>query len=309
MPESTEYDCVIIGGGPAGISCALELIEHKRSYVLLDNSDRLGGQLDQIHNTIRDLASGFFENGKALKEAMLDLAQRRELNYLVEHQVTRLDALTRIAWVGQRRFHGKAIVVATGSSMRRLEAAGADRFSADTFYQTEFAEDLLYGHTIAVVGGGDSAFMEAMELARQCPRVYLIHRGASFNARDDVVADVRSDTRIEILPQSTVVELHGDRALSAITIRQTDTEKERRLSVNRLVVKIGYQPNCELLAGQVDIDEKGFVQTDINCETSVSGIYAAGDNVHPGYLRIAPAMGQGIIAANHIHRRLQNGRV
>lgn len=308
MPESPEYDCVIVGGGPAGMSCALELREHKRSYVLLEGRDRLGGQLDQILNTVRNLAAGFFENGLALRQSMVDLAGRMEVNYLIDQHVTRIDGTGKTAWVGDRAFKGKTLVIATGASMRLLEATGVDRFLTDIIYRTELAEDHLYGRTIAVVGGGDSALMEALLLAEHSPRVYVVHRGTKLSARADVVRDVVSNPRVEVLLQATVARLHGSDSLSGITVEYAEPGKKTQLAVDRLVVKIGYRPHTDLLSQQTKMDARGFIITTLDCETSIEGVYAVGDIVHPGYLRIAPAMGQGVAAAVHIGCRLK-GRV
>src|SRR5262249_29692415 len=303
MPQTAELDCIIIGGGPAGISCALELTEHKHPYVLLENDDQLGGQLDQILNTIRKLAAGFFENWQALRQEMCALAERRNLTIQSNRNVTKLDAANRVVWVGDSSLRARTIVVATGASMRKLDVAEADRFSDDIFYRTELVEDRLYGHALAVVGGGDSALMEAMTLAAHCPRVYLIHRSTKFNARADVVQEVRSNPRIEILPPSTISQLRGDEHLCEVAIkflskagappcRSPDRflaydANGARIAIDRLVVKIGYQPHTELLAGQVNLDSAGFAMTDTNCETSAPYVYAVGDITHPAYLRIA----------------------
>lgn len=297
------YDAVIIGGGPGGISCALELHDSKLSYVLLERRNKLGGQLVEIDNTIRNYAADFFENGEELRVRLCELAERLKLNCLLNHDVQTTDLRKRIILSEGKQIKARTIVLATGSRIRKLSMQEAKQFQECIIYKVETNKEHLSNHSTAVVGGSDNALMDSIWLSQYCPKVYVICRSRQLKARHDVIRDAINNPRITILLESEIESLVGQSELNEIRVALANGE-HKNIEVSRLVVKIGYAPNTEPFLGQVNTTEDGHIIVDNSCATSIEGVFAIGDIVAGTYPRIAIAVGQGMVAATAIRKYL-----
>ena len=148
-----------------------------------------------------------------------------------------------------------------------------------------------------MVGGGDTAVSDALYLAGLCRQVYLIHRRDQFRAAATLVDRVKRAENVELVLDSTVVGLSGEDRLSAVTVENKFTKEQRTLDVNGLFVAVGILPRTELVQGQVDLDEGGFIVTDKFMQTSVPGIFAAGDIRNTPLRQVVTACADGAIAA------------
>jgi thioredoxin reductase len=200
------------------------------------------------------------------------------------------------------------LVIAAGTSLRRLDAAPDGGFGGDITYELETDPTHFAGHAAAVIGGGDSAALDALALAADGAAVVLVHRSPALNARDDVVEQVRASTRIEELPGWVLEEATGDDRLEGVELVHRDTGEHRSVAVNRLVVKIGRFPNTGFLDGQLELDGVHAIVVGRDLQTSREGVYAAGDIVSDPYPRVAAALGQGSLAARSVLRFLQGRR-
>jgi thioredoxin reductase (NADPH) len=223
------------------------------------------------------------------------------------HPVTDVDLNEMWVECGGRRLHARALVIASGSTRRQLPAAADGAWGGDVTYQVERQPGRFEGRPVAVIGGGDSATLDALELARMGSSVILIHRGEHLTARRDVIADVRKEPRIEDLAGWELESVHGNDHLEGIVIVRTATGERKRLTVSGLIVKISYQPATDVFAGQLDLDRHGAVVVDEELRTSRRGVFAAGDVTSGSYWRIATAAGQGLLAARSALRHLQAG--
>src|SRR5262245_20116752 len=218
MPAAEQHDVVIVGAGPAGVSCGLECHDIQLDTVVFEAAGEPGGQLSEIQHSVRNVAAGRFADGPALREALEESAATLGPRLRRKTSVTRVDAANRSVeledgtWV-----RGRALVIATGSAAQRLVAAPDGAFSGAVTYQVESRIDRFSGIDVVVIGGGDSATLDALELARRGSRVKLVHRGPALTARDDIIDQVRREDRIDDLAGWELDSLHGGEHLEEVT--------------------------------------------------------------------------------------------
>jgi thioredoxin reductase (NADPH) len=159
---------------------------------------------------------------------------------------------------------------------------------------------------VVVVGGGDSATLDALALVSIASSVLLVHRSERLTSRHDIVAQLRKEPRIEDLPGWEVESVHGGERLEEVVLIHTATGEHRTVPAGGLVVKISRDPCTEVFRGQIDLDRRGFVVVDGDLATSSRGVFAAGDVVSGAYWRISNALGHGSLVSRSILRFLQD---
>ena len=307
--DHREHEVVVIGGGPAGVNAALECVDMKLDTVLLEAGPVLGGQLPEIFHSVRNVASGWYADGAALQAGLQRSAETLGSRVLLGHRVT--TAALADGWVeaGGQRFHGQAILIATGSTPQRLAAAPDGAFGGDITYQlSDPPPERFAGRPVAVVGGGDSATLDALGLAETASSVMLLHRSETLTARHDIVAQVGAQTRIVDLPGWEVASAQGGERLEKLELVRSATGQRRTVVAAGLVVKVSRDPATDAFRGQLDLDRRGFVVTDCDLQTSRPGVFATGDVVSGAYWRVAYALGQGVLAGRSMLRYLQASR-
>lgn len=305
------FDVVIVGGGPAGVSCALECQDSRVPHLLIERNECLGGQLADITTEVPNFALGRGTGGEWRKR--LEVAcHDADINLLTGQAVVSIDLSRRLVVTPQAVYSAKAIFIATGYRVKKLNLPGEDTIESDLLYRTGEDEACLVGRRIGIVGGGDSALLEALVRVDTASSVTIIHHSNQFKARPDVVESVKSDSRIKLLENFEIESINGSgvngsspNRLSSISIRSTTDCSRRTVELDKLIVKAGYSPNTELFAGQIEMDERGHILVKQDCSTSVAGIFAGGDIAAPGYDRIATAIGHGMIAAGSIRKFLK----
>ena len=305
MPSAHHHDVVVIGGGAAGVTCALECFDIQLDTLLLESSAALGGQLPEVLHSIRNLPAGTFGSGLDLQRGLQASAGILADRVRLSCSVPSIDAGEGRIALGDDDISYRALVIAAGTSLRQLAAAPDGAFGGDITYQLESDPGHFSGSVAAVIGGGDSGVLDALALAADGATVTLIHRSPALAARDDVIADLRADSRVVELAGWDLDVTHGDDRLESIDVVRPDTGERRTLAVNRLVVKVGRQPNTAFLEGQLELDHAGAIQVGGDLQTSRAGIFAAGDIVSDAYPRVAAAIGQGSLAARSVLRFLQ----
>ena len=305
MAAARHHDVVVIGGGVAGVSAALECANNRLDTVLLEAGPALGGQLAEIPFDVRNVATGWYADGPALQAGVQRSAEFLGDRVLLRHAVSGATLSERSVDVGGVRFRGGAILIATGSRRQQLAAAADGAFGGDVTYQLETRPDGFAGRAVIVVGGGDSATLDALELAATASSVRLVHRAEALSARADVQAKVRAEPRIVDFPGWEIESLRGAEHLEEAVLVHRSSGERRTVAAGGVVVKISRLPNTEPYAGQLDLDRRGFVIADPELRTSREGVFAAGDVVEGAYWRVAYALGQGILAARSMQQYLE----
>jgi thioredoxin reductase (NADPH) len=304
MTGEEQHDVVIVGGGVAGVNCALECFDIQLDTVLVEASASLGGQLPEILHSVRNVAAGRFEDGLALQRALLESAGILGDRVRLSRPVTKADLGARAIEVDGGRLSGRALVVATGTRKQYLEAAPDGAFGGDITYQLEPQLDSFAGRDVAVIGGGDSGTLDALALANRGSSVKLIHRSSQLTARQDILRQLHDQPRIEDLPGWELEAARGAERLEKIALVRPTGERQE-IAVQGLVVKIARAPNTQLFDGQLDLDRSGAVVVDRDLHTSLAGVFAVGDVVSGAYPRVAAALGQGSLAARSVLHSLE----
>ncbi len=305
MRDEEHHDLVVIGGGPAGVSCALECFDIQLDTVLFETHRVLGGQLVEIPHRVRNVAAGEFENGRALQQELERSSAILADRVRLEQRVTRADLGDQSVEVDGRRITAKTILIATGTAKQQLPGALDGAFGGDVTYQIESGTGRFVGRDVVVIGGGDSATLDALALARGGSSVLLVHRSDRLTARRDIVDDVRDEPRIADLPGWELDAVRGTDRLEEVVLVRTTTEERRTVAAGGLIVKISRVPRTGAFRGQLELDRNGAVVVDEQLRTSRPGVFAAGDVVAGAYWRVATALGQGSLAARSILRHIE----
>lgn len=313
MPDSNQekVDVIVLGAGPAGVNCALELHECKISYLVIDRNARPGGQLPDIPSLVYNVAAGIFENGAEMQDRLNVVAQRIGLNIKSGEEILDCDLNEKTLRSKNNIYRARAIFLSTGYRVRILRDVdvSSEQVSSDICYHTGSAQQDFENKNIAIIGGGDSAVLEALERADTAKSVTIITRGNEYKARLDLIKKIQSDSRIQTMNGFTLEGLEGDRHLRKVKLRSTVDDTIHEIAAEKLIVKIGYCPNTEIFRNQVEMDATGHIRVDVDGRTSVDGVFAGGDIITPGFDRIAFAMGSGVLAARSIRKFLESQQI
>ena len=303
------YDVVIIGGGPAGMSAALYAGRGGMKTLVIEKL-ACGGQVMRTNEI--DNYPGFAENptGEELAERMRSHADKFGAEFVTEtvKSIENAEYGVKIVHTRRNKYMTKAIIFAMGASPKRLGAEGEQELAgAGVSYCATCDGAFFKGKELAVIGGGNTALEDALYLAPICSRVYLLNRSKNFRGAATILERVKANGNITILTDTVAERFVGSNALSEIKTRNTATDERGVLRVRGAIVAIGVTPDSKL-AGDcgVELCERGFIKTDINLETSIKGIFAAGDVRTTPLRQVITAAADGAIAAtsavNYVNR-------
>lgn len=306
--ENELVDVAIIGGGPAGMSAAVWCSDLGLKTVLLEGEADIGGQLVHIHNSIENYLGLRASNGLELLDHFRRTVERSEFTLRLDTRVERVDAQTRKMILASGQVIGwRALVLATGVRRRELGIPGETEFRGRGIIESGARDkDQLRGKSVLIVGGGDAAFENAVLLSEVASSLSVAFRRTSPTARPEFVQTAQSKPNVELLPTTIVKEIRGGATVTNVVVEDTNTGVVKEISTDGVLIRIGVQPNSELLSGIVDLDERSYVSVNGRCETSVAGILAIGDVANPIAPTISTATGTGAIAAKQIFRILES---
>lgn len=294
------YDVAIVGGGPAGLCAALYAAREGLEAIVVDRSG-LGGQAGTTERI--DNYPGFPDGigGGELADRFVAQAKRYGVELLSAVSVDNVsndgeDVVLTLATGQQVGAH--AAIVATGSTYKRLGVPGEDRLIGSGVHFCATCDGPFYrgAGELLVIGGGNSALEEGLFLSQFADRIRVVQRAPELTASKLLQDKVRDDPRFTVQLNSEVVELKGDGKLESVRIRDDATGEEQEVTARAAFVFIGQQPNSDFLRGSVDLDEWGFVQTGERLQTSMPGVYAAGDVRRGSTKQLGAAVGEGITA-------------
>lgn len=309
MPGTEQnFDVVIIGGGPAGLSAALWCSDLGMSPVVLEQKAELGGQLLSIYNSIENYPGRETTNGREMRDIFLSQVEARQIKLRTGTCVSEIDFQNCSIFAADGSvWHAKAVVIATGVRRRRLNVKGeTDFYGMGIIESGQRDKDFVKGKRLLIVGGGDAALENAILLADLASSVTVIVRKNRFTARPEFVERLNGNMRINVMFDSAVTEFAGDEMLSAVSIYNNKTGETDILDIEAALIRIGVEPNTEILDGAAKLDSRGYIVVDRECETSLPNLFAIGDVANPVSPTISTAAGSGATAAKRIFALLNS---
>ncbi len=305
--ETTNYDVIIIGGGPAGL-CAAMYSGRGMLNALLIERGLPGGEL--LNTELIEDYPGFESIlGRDLAEKMTDHAKKFGAEIVtdtVESIEKRDDEEFDVRTQLGKTYHAPAVIITAGGSPNKLGIPGELEYAGRGVSYCAVCDGAFFkGETIAVIGGGDAALEEATYLTRYAEKVYLIHRRSEFRGSAILQDRAFNHSKIEVIRNKVVDEVEGGPSGST-NIKLTDTVSGETsdLAVTGVFIFIGFTPNSGLIKGHFDHDESGYIVTDWNMMTSIQGLFAAGDLRVQLTRQITTAVGDGTTAAIAVEKYL-----
>lgn len=297
---------IILGSGPAGLTAALYAARAELKPLVIAGN-QFGGQL--MTTTKVENYPGFVEGilGPELMDRMVKQAQRfgAEVKFEAATKADLSQPLKQVT-TDKQTYQGKTVIIATGSSPRRLKIPGEDTFYGKGVSTCATCDGAFYkGKTVAVIGGGDSAMEEAIFLTKFAKKVYIIHRRNQFRASKVMQDRALSNAAIEVIWNTEVKEIQGDKTVTGLRLTNSQTNQETTLSIDGMFLAIGHVPNTKFLGNAVELDKKGYVVVYPSTKTSVEGVFVAGDVHDPKYQQAVTAAGWGCQAAMDAEQWLQ----
>jgi thioredoxin reductase (NADPH) len=296
---------IIVGSGPAGYTAALYTARADLAPLVFEGS-QYGGAL--MNTTDVENYPGFPEGiiGPDLMNQIRSQAERFGAE-LVTDDVVSVDLGGPVKTVRtlDGEYTADAVILAMGSAYRKLGLPREDALSGHGVSWCATCDGFFFrDKDIAVVGGGDTAMEEATFLTRFANSVTVIHRRDSLRASKIMADRAAANPKIRWAWNSEVVDIQGDTSVTGVRLRDTVTGVERELALGGLFIAIGHEPRSELVKGQVDLDDEGYVLTTIGTRTNLDGVFAAGDLVDHTYRQAVTAAGTGCQAALDAERFL-----
>lgn len=300
------HDVIIIGSGPAGYTAAVYTARAQLKPLVFEGI-QFGGAL--MTTTEVENYPGFREGimGPNLMEEMREQALRFGADLRMEDvDAVDLTGPVKTVTVGDETHRARSVILAMGAAARQLGVPGEmERIGLGVSTCATCDGFFFRDQDIAVVGGGDSAMEEAIFLTKFARSVTLIHRREEFRASKIMLDRAQANEKITFLLNSAITEIEGDPKVTGIRLRDTVTGEESKLAVTGVFVAIGHVPRSDLVRGQVDVDDDGYVKViGRSTATSLEGVFAAGDLVDHTYRQAITAAGSGCSAAIDTERWL-----
>ncbi len=299
MSGSHVYDMIVVGGGPGGYTAALYAARSGLDTVVLEKLSA-GGQMALTEEI--DNYPGFEEgvDGFTLAEKMQRQAER--FGARTEYaQVERVDlsAAPKILETSEGTFYAKTVVLATGANPRELGIADENALVGRGVAYCAACDGMRYrGRTVVVVGGGNSAAADALLLSRIAKQVILVHRRDTLRATKVYHEPLMRAENLEFRWNSTVTELlHGNK-LTGVKVKDVQTGEETEIPCDGVFISVGRKPATELVQGQLELDESGYVVADETTKTNLPGVYAVGDVRTKPLRQVVTAVADGATAVH-----------
>ena len=302
------YDCVVIGGGPAGMTAALYLCRFGLSVALVEMLSP-GGQMLKTYE---------ISNYPGYPKGLLgyELADNFSAHldgYSVDRYTDTVSAIEQqdgghSVKLDKESLFGRTVIVTSGASSRKLDLEKEEQLTGRGVSYCAMCDGMFFkDQAVAMVGGGNSAFEEALYLTKLVKKLYLIHRRDTFRAdkfyQDKLIAQ---KDKVTFVLDSVVQSLHGDTQLNGLTVKNVKTGATSELAVDGLFIFVGLEPLNSFLPTSLNLDTSGFVETDCEMQTNIPGLFAAGDIRSKLCRQIITAAGDGATAAHAAYAYLEH---
>lgn len=303
MPNS--YDVIIIGGGPAGMTAALNLLRAGRSVLILEK-ESFGGQMatsPRLENIPGIKSISGLDFADQLFEQISDLGAEFELEDVLE--VKKIEKTFYIK-TNYNEYTSKAVIFANGCSHRKMGLPKEEEFTGKGISYCAVCDGAFYkGQEIYIIGDANTALQYALSLVNSSPKVHLIALFDRLFADKILIERINQNTNIDVRFNLSLQEFIGETSLTGLRFKNTKTEEECIFQTNNVFIAIGQVPHNENFKDLLDLDPKGFIYTNENMETSLAGAFAIGDTRKKDVRQVSTAMGDASVASVFVDRYLK----
>jgi len=299
------YDLIIIGAGPAGLTAALYAGRSRLNTLLIEKM-AIGGRI-LMSETIENYPG--FPGGISSHDLMQRMeAQVRELGVeIISEQVQDIDCTERTVNFSGASVKAQAIIIASGARPRKLNIPGEDKYTGrGVSYCATCDGPFFKEKKIVIVGGGNAVAEEAIYLSRIAAEVNIIHRRADLRASAILQERLQLNKKINFILNSIVTQIKGEQKVEAVKIKDLLSGKESDFDCAGVFIYIGYEPETTFLKSKLQMDESGFIEANENMVTSAPGIFACGDCRKKGLYQVVNACGDGAVAADSAYKFIAN---
>lgn len=303
-----EYDLIIIGSGPAGLTAAIYASRAQLDFIVIEKSGMSGGQIINTYEV--DNYPGV-PNISGFELASKFRAHCDNQNVVfITGDVTGFSVegeIKTITMDEKETYSAKTLIISTGAVYRKLGVKGEEELLGMGVSYCATCDGAFFKNKIvAVVGGGDVAVEDAIFLSRICNKVYVIHRRNEFRAAKSLINNLINLENVEILWDSTVEEITGTDVVGGIVVKSLETSEHKNLKVDGIFIAVGNMPSSDIYKEFVATDSSGYIIAGENCETNVKGIYAAGDIRTKELRQVITAAADGANAITAVERYLNS---
>ncbi len=292
-----KYEVIIIGGGPAGLTAGLYTSRAGLKSLLVERR-MIGGQI--INAAIVENYPGFPQgiSGAELASLMNQQAVKYGLGTVATEVTGITGQKTYSISTAEGDFEATAVIIATGSEYRKLGIPGEEKWVGQGVSYCATCDGFFFrNREVAVIGGGDTAITDALELTRHVKKVYVIHRRDKLRAGQVLQQRALAQPKLDFIWSTVAEEILGEKSLSGVKLRNVKTGQSSTLKVEGIFVAVGLVPNSHQFSRIVELDDTGYIVTDETMATSASGIFAAGDIRRNSPRQVTAAVGDGAAAA------------
>lgn len=299
------YDIIIIGSGPAGMTAAIYASRNNKKTLLLE-ANVYGGQIintPSIENyPVEESISGYDFASKLFNQVK---HLGTEIQFERVTQINNNNDFKEVI-TSKNTYKTKSIIIATGAKNRLLGLENEKEFVGKGISYCATCDGAFYKNKeVAIVGGGNTAFEDAIYLSNIVNKLYLIHRRKEFRSEQSLVDELKSKKNVEFILDSNITSLNGNDKLESVTVKNNDGI-EKEIKVSGLFVAIGRTPENEIFKGLINMDENGYIISSEDCHTNIDGIFVSGDNRTKSLRQLVTATSDGAIAATEAIKYVNN---
>ena len=302
------YELIIIGSGPAGLAASIYATRAQLDSIVIEKDGISGGQIittEQVDNYPGLLGISGLDLGMKLKEHAQQLG-----SVFVEGEIKSFTVDNENKCVtlhNGKQLKSKAVIIATGAKPKRLGVPGEEELlGMGVSYCATCDGAFFKNRQTVVVGGGDVAIEDALVLSKICKKVYLVHRREGFRATKSLVEKVKQCENVEILTNCIVKRIIGEDVVEGVVVENIVENQEQSLKVEGVFIAVGYDPNTELFAQSLALDEKGYICAGEEGKTNIPGVFAVGDCRTKQLRQIVTAVSDGANAVTSVERYLNS---
>jgi len=298
------YDLIIIGAGPAGLTASIYAKRAMLDFLFLEKW-LPGGEIANTYE-VENYPGINYVSGAELADKMIDHTQQLGIKILLE-SVEKVDFSkdTKKIVTDRKTYFAKTVLIATGASSKKLGLPNEENLAGRGISYCAICDGALFKNkVVAVVGGGDVAVENVIYLSRVVKKVYLIHRRDNLRAVKRYQEKMYNLDNVEIIWDSVVTEFNGEEYLESIDILNVMNKEKRNIEVSGVFVAIGMRPNVDYLGDSVELTEANWIKTDDFLETSVKGVFAAGDIRDKSLRQIVTSVSDGAMAVSVLQKYL-----